>query len=92
MDTKTRTCAVSHMTFFQELNIYGGTSAGNDIPWIRSLTKLPLVIKGIQCLEVSARFLIICNAMLLFQDAERALEVYKVDGIVLSNHGGRQLD
>ncbi|KAH9999788.1 FMN-dependent dehydrogenase-domain-containing protein [Russula vinacea] len=48
----------------------------NDIPWIRSLTKLPLVIKGIQCLE----------------DAERALEVYKVDGIVLSNHGGRQLD
>jgi len=48
----------------------------NDIPWIRSLTKLPLVIKGIQCLE----------------DAERALEVYKVDGIVLSNHGGRELD
>ncbi len=29
---------------------------------------------------------------LLFQDAERALEVYKVDGIVLSNHGGRELD
>jgi len=26
------------------------------------------------------------------QDAERALEVYKVDGIVLSNHGGRELD
>ncbi|KAI9512275.1 FMN-dependent dehydrogenase-domain-containing protein [Russula earlei] len=48
----------------------------NDIPWIRNLTKLPLVIKGIQCLE----------------DAERALEVYKVDGIVLSNHGGRELD
>jgi isopentenyl diphosphate isomerase/L-lactate dehydrogenase-like FMN-dependent dehydrogenase len=30
--------------------------------------------------------------MLMVQDAERALEVYKVDGIVLSNHGGRQLD
>jgi hypothetical protein len=30
--------------------------------------------------------------MLMFQDAERALELYKVDGIVLSNHGGRQLD
>ncbi|KAH9049132.1 FMN-dependent dehydrogenase-domain-containing protein [Lactarius hengduanensis] len=48
----------------------------DDIPWIRSLTKLPLIIKGIQCIE----------------DAERALEQYKVDGIVLSNHGGRELD
>ncbi|KAI0251317.1 FMN-dependent dehydrogenase-domain-containing protein [Lactifluus subvellereus] len=48
----------------------------DDIPWIRSLTGLPLIIKGIQCLE----------------DAERALEVHKVDGIVLSNHGGRGLD
>lgn len=48
----------------------------DDIPWIRSLTRLPLIIKGIQCLE----------------DAERALEQYKVDGIVLSNHGGRELD
>ncbi|KAI9448122.1 FMN-dependent dehydrogenase-domain-containing protein [Lactarius indigo] len=48
----------------------------DDIPWIRSLTKLPLVIKGIQCIE----------------DAERALEQHKVDGIVLSNHGGRELD
>ncbi|KAH9179789.1 FMN-dependent dehydrogenase-domain-containing protein [Lactarius sanguifluus] len=48
----------------------------DDIPWIRSLTKLPLIIKGIQCIE----------------DAERALERYKVDGIVLSNHGGRELD
>jgi len=27
----------------------------NDIPWIRSLTKLPLVIKGIQSLEVGTR-------------------------------------
>jgi len=48
----------------------------DDIPWIRSLTKLPLIIKGIQCIE----------------DAERALEEYNVDGIVLSNHGGRELD
>lgn len=28
---------------------------GDDIQWIRSITKLPLVIKGIQCVEV--RFL-----------------------------------
>jgi L-lactate dehydrogenase (cytochrome) len=67
---------------------------GNDIPWIRSLTKLPLIIKGIQCIEVSAVSLIIGSDMRSpsFQDAERALEVYKVDGIVLSNHGGRELD
>ncbi|KAG8740341.1 Cytochrome b2, mitochondrial precursor [Ceratobasidium sp. 428] len=46
-----------------------------DIEWIRGITKLPLVIKGIQCVE----------------DAERAYE-HGVQGIVLSNHGGRELD
>jgi len=56
--------------------VKGVDLVGDDIPWIRSLTKLPLIIKGIQCIE----------------DAERALEQYKVDGIVLSNHGGRELD
>ena len=25
---------------------------GADIPWIQGITKLPLVIKGIQCVEV----------------------------------------
>ncbi|EMD40844.1 hypothetical protein CERSUDRAFT_91590 [Gelatoporia subvermispora B] len=48
----------------------------DDIPWIRSVTRLPLIIKGIQSVE----------------DAELALDKYKVDAIVLSNHGGRQLD
>ncbi|KDN50276.1 hypothetical protein RSAG8_01612, partial [Rhizoctonia solani AG-8 WAC10335] len=46
-----------------------------DIAWIRSITKLPLVVKGIQCVE----------------DAEQAYE-HGVEGIVLSNHGGRELD
>ncbi|KAJ3936349.1 MAG: FMN-dependent dehydrogenase-domain-containing protein [Lentinula lateritia] len=45
------------------------------IPWLRSVTKLPIVIKGIQCVE----------------DAILAAEA-KVDGILLSNHGGRQLE
>ncbi|KAF7364023.1 hypothetical protein MSAN_01061000 [Mycena sanguinolenta] len=45
------------------------------IPWLRSITKLPLVIKGIQCVE----------------DAVLAAEA-GVDGILLSNHGGRQLE
>lgn len=46
-----------------------------DIEWIRSVTSLPLIIKGIACRE----------------DALLAVE-YGADGIVVSNHGGRQLD
>ncbi|KAH8113974.1 FMN-dependent dehydrogenase-domain-containing protein [Phellopilus nigrolimitatus] len=45
------------------------------IPWLRSVTSLPIVIKGIQCVE----------------DAVLAVEA-GVDGILISNHGGRQLD
>lgn len=46
-----------------------------DVQDIKSKTKLPLVIKGIQTKE----------------DALKAAEI-GVNGIVLSNHGGRQLD
>ncbi|KAI0361778.1 hypothetical protein OH77DRAFT_1418045 [Trametes cingulata] len=45
------------------------------IPWLRSITKLPIVIKGIQSV----------------QDAVLAAEA-GVDGILISNHGGRQLE
>ncbi|KAI0778046.1 FMN-dependent dehydrogenase-domain-containing protein [Trametes elegans] len=45
------------------------------IPWLRSVTKLPIVIKGIQSVE----------------DAVLAAEA-GVDGILISNHGGRQLE
>ncbi|KAL4268154.1 cytochrome b5 family protein [Pleurotus pulmonarius] len=45
------------------------------IPWLRSCTKLPIVVKGIQCVE----------------DAVLAAKA-GVDGILLSNHGGRQLE
>ena len=45
------------------------------IPWLRETTKLPIVLKGIQCVE----------------DAVLAAEA-GVDGILISNHGGRQLD
>ncbi|KAF8303264.1 hypothetical protein DL93DRAFT_2067004 [Clavulina sp. PMI_390] len=44
------------------------------VPWIKSVTKLPVVLKGIQCVE----------------DVELAYE-HGVAGVVLSNHGGRQL-
>lgn len=46
-----------------------------DIPWFRSVTKMPLVLKGVQRSE----------------DALKAVK-YGLDGIVLSNHGGRQLE
>ena len=46
-----------------------------DIPWFLSLTKMPIVLKGVQRVE----------------DIIRAIEV-GVHGVVLSNHGGRQLE
>jgi (S)-2-hydroxy-acid oxidase len=45
------------------------------IPWLRSQTKMKIILKGI----------------LTEEDAQRAVEA-GVDAIVVSNHGGRQLD
>src|SRR5262249_10549935 len=47
----------------------------NDLAWLRRLTSLPLILKGI----------------LTAEDAYRAVE-HGVEAIVVSNHGGRQLD
>ncbi|XP_038614445.1 hydroxyacid oxidase 2 isoform X2 [Tachyglossus aculeatus] len=46
-----------------------------DVSWLRSLTRLPIVLKGI----------------LTREDAEQAVG-RGVQGILVSNHGGRQLD
>ncbi len=46
-----------------------------DLPWLRSLSGLPLVLKGV----------------LTAEDARRAVAC-GVDGLIVSNHGGRQLD
>ncbi|XP_022955689.1 peroxisomal (S)-2-hydroxy-acid oxidase GLO4-like isoform X3 [Cucurbita moschata] len=46
-----------------------------DISWLRSITSLPILIKGI----------------LTHEDATKAVEA-GVDGIIVSNHGARQLD
>ncbi|TCD66743.1 Cytochrome b2, mitochondrial precursor [Steccherinum ochraceum] len=46
-----------------------------DIPWFRSITKMPIILKGIATAE---------DAILAYESG--------VQGIVLSNHGGRQLD
>jgi L-lactate dehydrogenase (cytochrome) len=47
----------------------------DDIPWFKSITKMQILLKGVQC-------------------AEDAVQAYKMglNGCVLSNHGGRQLD
>lgn len=47
----------------------------NDVRWLKSITRLPIITKGIMTPE----------------DALIALE-HNVDGIWVSNHGGRQLD
>ncbi|KAI0482463.1 FMN-dependent dehydrogenase-domain-containing protein [Xylariaceae sp. FL0804] len=46
-----------------------------DVPWLRQITRMPIVLKGVQRVE----------------DVLRAAEA-GVQGVVLSNHGGRQLD
>jgi len=47
----------------------------DDLDWLRELTSLPIVVKGIQHVE----------------DAREAAR-RGIDGIVVSNHGGRQVD
>ncbi|CUM66342.1 uncharacterized protein PRCAT00004005001 [Priceomyces carsonii] len=46
-----------------------------DIAFFRSITKMKLILKGVQCVE---------DALLAVENG--------LDGIVLSNHGGRQLE
>ena len=47
----------------------------DDLNWFRSITKMPIILKGVQCSE----------------DVIKAAEL-GLNGVVLSNHGGRQLD
>ena len=68
---------------YQEANFIGIEKVGQEwvaltwesLAWLRSITSLPIVLKGI----------------LTEEDARLAVE-HGVDGIVVSNHGGRQLD
>ena len=58
------------------INIYTRSSlTWDDLSWLRGLTKLPILLKGI----------------LHEGDARRAVDA-GVDGLVVSNHGGRQVD
>ena len=51
------------------------TLSWNAFDWLRSITKLPLLVKGV----------------LRAEDAKKAVAI-GLDGIVVSNHGGRRLD
>lgn len=56
-------------------SLYDTALTWADLQWLKSITKLPVLVKGI----------------LRVDDAERAIE-YGAAGIIVSNHGGRQLD
>jgi len=53
----------------------GPSLTWKDLEVIRSHTKLPIILKGIQCVD----------------DARKAVD-HGADGILVSNHGGRQVD
>jgi isopentenyl diphosphate isomerase/L-lactate dehydrogenase-like FMN-dependent dehydrogenase len=54
---------------------YARPATWDDVAWLRSLTGLPMLLKGV----------------MTAQDARLAADA-GVDGVVVSNHGGRQLD
>ena len=56
-------------------DLFDPSVSWSDLAWLRSLSSLPIILKGI----------------LTREDAERGL-AEGVDGFIVSNHGGRQLD
>lgn len=62
------------MPYFQ-MSPINSSMSWNDLSWLQSITRLPIILKGI----------------LTKEDAELAVK-HNVNGIIVSNHGGRQLD
>lgn len=56
--------------------ISGFSHSFEDLKFLRDHWKGPIVLKGIQCVE----------------DAVKAVDEYGIEGIYVSNHGGRQCD
>ena len=56
-------------------DLYNTSLTWKDVAWLKTITKLPLLVKGVMRPD----------------DAALALD-NGVDGIIVSNHGGRQLD
>ncbi|KAG8672816.1 hypothetical protein FPOAC2_06224 [Fusarium poae] len=55
--------------------IMNSTLSWDDISWFRSITTMPIILKGVQRVE----------------DVVKAAE-YGIEAVILSNHGGRQLE
>jgi (S)-2-hydroxy-acid oxidase len=72
--TNAKIRSTSHDNTFKAFND-DGHNWTRDIPWLRSVTKMEIWIKGV----------------LTAEDTLKAIEM-GCDGIVVSNHGGRQLD
>jgi 4-hydroxymandelate oxidase len=64
----------SYIEFFTS-EMFSSSISWKDISWIRSLTYLPVILKGV----------------LRPEDANIAVDL-GISGIIVSNHGGRQLD
>ncbi|PIK38784.1 putative hydroxyacid oxidase 1 [Apostichopus japonicus] len=64
------------LTGYAAEQINGSSSSLDDVKWLRSVTKLPIILKGILNSSV----------------AKKAAESGLADGILVSAHGGRQLD
>uniref|UniRef100_A0ABI8A025 FMN hydroxy acid dehydrogenase domain-containing protein n=1 Tax=Felis catus TaxID=9685 RepID=A0ABI8A025_FELCA len=62
------------MPYFQ-MSPIDSSICWNDLSWLQSITRLPIILKGI----------------LTKEDAELAVK-HNIHGIIVSNHGGRQLD
>ncbi|PWA66007.1 aldolase-type TIM barrel family protein [Artemisia annua] len=70
-----------------------------DIAWLKSITKLPVLLKGVLTREDGKVMSSLCSRVDIFTlnlslcslAAVKAIEV-GVEGIIVSNHGARQLD
>ena len=76
-DTKSSSLVSSGGSALQEYtkSLIDPTLSWDGIDWLRSITTLPIILKGI----------------LRSDDAREALR-HNIQGIMVSNHGGRQLD
>lgn len=70
------------------------TLSWKHIDWIKTITMLPIIIKGIltgSCVLIDNSIDISFPCIFIAEDATEALK-HGVSGIAVSNHGARQLD
>ncbi len=70
---------------------FGNFAAAPQVNWLTRGQRLPLTWDVIAWLRARTALPIVLKGILAAEDAQRAVEA-GVDGIAVSNHGGRQLD